>query len=110
MGQQVGYRRVSTVDQNTDRQLDGVEPEKVFTDKASGKDVNRPELARAIEYLRDGDTLVVHSMDRLARNLEDLRRVVRELTGNGVGVEFVKESLTFTGQDSPMNTSRSVTA
>ena len=104
MGQQVGYRRVSTVDQNTDRQLDGVELEKVFTDKASGKDVNRPELARAIEYLRDGDTLVVHSMDRLARNLEDLRRVVRELTGNGVRVEFVKESLTFTGEDSPMNT------
>ena len=110
MGQQVGYRRVSTVDQNTDRQLDGVELEKVFTDKASGKDVNRPELARAIEYLRDGDTLVVHSMDRLARNLEDLRRVVRELTGNGVRVEFVKESFTFTGEDSPMNTSRSVTA
>ena len=74
------------------------------TDKASGKDVNRPELARAIEYLRDGDTLVVHSMDRLARNLEDLRRVVRELTGNGVRVEFVKESLTFRGEDSPMNT------
>ncbi len=104
MGQRIGYQRVSTIDQNTDRQLDGVELDKVFTDKASGKDVNRPELARAIEYLRDGDTLVVHSMDRLARNLEDLRRVVRELTGNGVRVEFVKESLTFTGEDSPMNT------
>ncbi len=104
MGQRIGYQRVSTIDQNTDRQLDGVELDKVFTDKASGKDVNRPELARAIEYLRDGDTLVVHSMDRLARNLEDLRRVVRELTGNGVRVEFVKESLTFRGEDSPMNT------
>ncbi len=104
MGQRIGYQRVSTIDQNTDRQLDGVELDKVFTDKASGKDVNRPELARAIEYLRDGDTLVVHSMDRLARNLEDLRRVVLELTGNGVRVEFVKESLTFRGEDSPMNT------
>jgi DNA invertase Pin-like site-specific DNA recombinase len=59
VGQRIGYQRVSTVDQNTDRQLDGVELDKVFTDKASGKDINRPELARAIEYLRDGDTLVV---------------------------------------------------
>lgn len=104
MGQRIGYQRVSTVDQNTDRQLDGVELDKVFTDKASGKSTNRPELARALEYVREGDTLVVHSMDRLARNLEDLRRVVRELTGQGTRVEFVKESLTFTGEDSPMNT------
>lgn len=104
MGQRVGYLRVSAVDQNTDRQLDGVELDKVFTDKASGKDTNRPELARAIDYAREGDTLIVHSMDRLARNLEDLRRVVRELTSKGVRVEFAKESLTFTGDDSPMNT------
>jgi DNA invertase Pin-like site-specific DNA recombinase len=104
MGERIGYQRVSTVDQNTDRQLEGVELDKVFTDKASGKDTNRPELARVIDYLRDGDTLVVHSMDRLARNLEDLRRIVRELTGKGIRVEFVKESLTFTGEDSPMNT------
>jgi DNA invertase Pin-like site-specific DNA recombinase len=104
MGQRIGYLRVSTVDQNTDRQLDGIELDKVFTDKASGKDTNRPELAQAIDYLREGDTLVVHSMDRLARNLEDLRRIVRELTRQGVRVEFVKESLTFTGEDSAMNT------
>ena len=104
MGQRVGYRRVSTVDQNTDRQLDGVELDKAFTDKASGKDANRPELARALEYVRDGDALVVHSMDRLARNLEDLLRLVRELTGQGIKVEFVKESLTFAGDDSAMST------
>jgi DNA invertase Pin-like site-specific DNA recombinase len=104
MGQRIGYQRVSTVDQNTARQLDGVELDKVFTDKASGKDINRPELARALDYVRDGDTLVVHSMDRLARNLEGLRRIVRELTSSGVKVEFVKESLTFAGDDSPMNT------
>lgn len=104
MGQRVGYQRVSTLDQNTARQLDGIELDKVFTDRASGKDANRPELARAIDYVREADTLVVHSMDRLARNLEDLRRIVRELTGQGVRVEFVKESLTFTGEDSPMNT------
>jgi DNA invertase Pin-like site-specific DNA recombinase len=104
MGQRVGYLRVSTVDQNTERQLDGIALDKVFTDKASGKDTNRPELTRALEYVREGDILVVHSMDRLARNLEDLRRIVRELTGRGVRVEFVKESLTFTGEDSAMNT------
>ncbi len=105
MGQRIGYQRVSTVDQNTDRQLDNVELDKVFTDKASGKDTNRPELARAMDYAREGDTLVVHSMDRLARNLEDLRRIVRELTGQGIKVEFVKENLTFTGEaDSAMNT------
>jgi len=104
MGQRIGYQRVSTVDQNTDRQLDGVELDKVFTDKASGKNTDSPELARAIDYVREGDTLVVHSMDRLARNLEDLRRLVRELTGQGVKVEFVKENLIFAGDDSPMNT------
>jgi DNA invertase Pin-like site-specific DNA recombinase len=104
MGQHVGYQRVSTVDQNTARQLDGVQLDKVFTDKASGKDTNRPELARALEYVREGDTLVVHSMDRLARNLEDRRRIVRELTGKGVKVEFVKEALAFTGEESAMNT------
>lgn len=103
-GQRVGYVRVSTVDQNTERQLDGVDCDKVFTDKASGKNTDRPELNRALDYVRDGDTLVVHSMDRLARNLEDLRRLVRELTGQGVRVEFIKENLTFAGDDSPMNT------
>jgi len=99
----VGYKRVSTVDQNTARQLEGVEVEKLFVDKASGKSKDRPELAAALDYVREGDTLVVHSMDRLARNLEDLRSVVRDLTCRGVRVEFVKESLTFTGEDSPMN-------
>jgi DNA invertase Pin-like site-specific DNA recombinase len=104
MGQRVGYQRVSTVDQNTDRQLDGVELDKVFSDKASGKDTQRPQLAACLEYIREGDTLVVHSMDRLARNLEDLRRIVRELTGQGIKVQFMKENLTFAGEDSPMNT------
>lgn len=99
-----GYQRVSTIDQNTERQLDGVAVDRMYTDKASGKDVNRPELERLLDNVRDGDTIVVHSMDRLARNLEDLRRVVRELTAKGVAVEFHKENLRFTGEDSPMNT------
>jgi DNA invertase Pin-like site-specific DNA recombinase len=100
----VGYIRVSTVDQNTVRQLDGIEVERVFTDKASGKDTTRPKLDEMIVFVRAGDTVLVHSMDRLARNLDDLRRLVRTLTDKGVRVEFVKESLTFTGEDSPMAT------
>ncbi|KXO95769.1 recombinase family protein [Tsukamurella pseudospumae] len=102
-GQRIAYVRVSTVDQNTDRQLDGIAVDRTFADKASGKTADRPALAEALRFVRDGDTLVVHSMDRLARNVEDLRRIVRELTAAGVRVEFVKESLTFTGDDSPMN-------
>src|SRR5438445_2938696 len=91
------YIRVSTVDQNADRQLDGTELDRVFTDKASGKDVKRPQLKAALEYVREGDTLIVHSLDRLARNAEDLLRTVRELTEQGVTVEFVKNKLTFSG-------------
>lgn len=98
----VGYIRVSTLDQNTVRQLDGVDVERTFTDKASGKDSARPKLAEMLAFVRDGDTVIVHSMDRLARNLDGLRSIVRTLTGKGVRVEFVKESLTFTGEDSPM--------
>ncbi|WP_316201366.1 MULTISPECIES: recombinase family protein [unclassified Bradyrhizobium] len=102
-GQVVGYVRVSTLDQNTDRQLVGVDVHRTFTDHASGKDTDRPELAQMVAYVREGDTVVVHSMDRLARNLEDLRRLVRELTGKGVRVQFLKESLTFTAEASPMS-------
>jgi DNA invertase Pin-like site-specific DNA recombinase len=100
----VGYVRVSSVDQNTVRQLDGVDVERVFTDKASGKDAARPKLEELIAFVREGDTVLVHSMDRLARNLDDLRRLVQMLTGKGVRVQFVKESLAFTGEDSPMAT------
>ncbi|MBD3738665.1 MAG: recombinase family protein [Pseudomonas balearica] len=101
-GQRIGYIRVSTLDQNPDRQLEGVQVGKVFIDKASGKDTQRPQLEALLNYVREGDTLVVHSMDRLARNLDDLRRMVQQLTGRGVRIEFVKESLAFTGEDSPM--------
>jgi DNA invertase Pin-like site-specific DNA recombinase len=102
-GKRIGYTRVSTWVQKTERQLEGVDLDKLFTDKCSGKDTNRPQLQAALDYLRDGDVLVVHSMDRLARNLDDLRRVVLDLTRKGVFVEFVKESLTFTGDDSAMS-------
>lgn len=99
-GQIVGYIRVSTVDQNTERQLDGVAVDKTFTDKASGKDTNRPQLQAATGWVRGGDTLIVHSMDRLARNVEDMLRIVRELTAKGVSVKFLKENMTFDANSS----------
>jgi DNA invertase Pin-like site-specific DNA recombinase len=102
-GQRVGYVRVSSVDQNTARQLEGVQVDQTFTDRASGKDTNRPALKAAIDYLRDGDVLVAHSMDRLARNIGDLLHIVEKLNKRGVVVEFLKESLTFTGDDSAMS-------
>ena len=101
-GKRVGYIRVSALDQNTERQLDGIELDKRFTDKASGKDTKRPQLQAALDYLREGDVLVVHSIDRLARNVRDLLRIVEELNARNVGVEFITERLEFTGADTPM--------
>ncbi len=101
-GQRVGYIRVSSVDQNVERQLEQVDVDRVFTDRASGKDADRPALQELLAYVRDGDTIVVHSMDRLARNVDDLRRIVQEQTRRGVHLQFIKENLSFTGQDSPM--------
>ncbi len=87
-------------DSRVARRLDGVRVDKTFTDKASGKDTKRPQFQAALEYLREGDVLVIHSMDRLARNLDDLRRIVADLTARGIVIEFVKEKLTFNGDDS----------
>jgi DNA invertase Pin-like site-specific DNA recombinase len=103
-GKRIGYVRVSSEDQNPQRQLEGIPVDKTFIDHASGKSRERPELQKCLEYIRDGDTLVVHSMDRLARNLDDLRSIVNTLTSEGIRVEFIKESLIFTGEDSPIST------
>ncbi|MCB1068564.1 MAG: recombinase family protein [Simkania sp.] len=103
-GKKIGYVRVSTFDQNPERQLENIELDKIYTDKASGKDVNRPQLIELIDYVRDGDTVVIHSMDRLARNLDDLRNLVCQLTGKQVKVQFIKENLIFSGEDSAMST------
>ena len=89
-GHRIGYVRVSSFDQNPERQLEQTQVSKVFTDKASGKDTQRPQLEALL------------SMDRLARNLDDLRRLVQKLTQRGVRIEFLKEGLVFTGEDSPM--------
>lgn len=100
----IGYVRVSTVDQNAERQLDGMTVDERFVDRCSGRTSDRPELEKMLRYARKGDTVLVHSMDRLARNLDDLRRLVQDLTGRGVRIEFVKEHLSFSGEDSPMAT------
>jgi DNA invertase Pin-like site-specific DNA recombinase len=102
-GQRVGYLRVSSLDQNEVRQLEGLALDKTFTDKASGKDVNRPQLEAMQSFVREGDTVFCHSMDRRARNLDDLRRILLGLTERGIHIVFVKENLTFTGEDSPMS-------
>jgi hypothetical protein len=70
-GQRIGYVRVSSVDQHPDRQLDGLDVDRIFTDRASGKDTQRPQLAALLQFARDGDTVVVHSVDRLARWVND---------------------------------------
>ena len=103
-GKRIGYRRTSTIDQNTARQLDDVPLDKVFEDKLSGKDRNRPQLKLCMEFLREGDTLVVHSLDRLGRNVRDLMDIVEELTTKGVTVSFLHPALSFSGDnDSPIN-------
>ena len=100
----LGYKRVSTLAQNTVRQLDGVPLDKCFEDHASGRSTEaRPALAQVIDFAREGDTVIVHSMDRLARNLKDLREIVDQIVAKKAAVQFIKESVTFTGQDSPMS-------
>ena len=97
--ERVGYVRVSTLDQRTARQLEGVAVDRTFVERASGRDVDRPELGALVDFVREGDTVVVHSMDRLARNLDDLRSIVAKLTGKGVAVHVVTEELTSTGEE-----------
>jgi DNA invertase Pin-like site-specific DNA recombinase len=96
----IGYIRVSTAEQNTDRQLDGEQLTVTFTDKASGKNTDRPQLqAMLAGNWPEGSTVVVHSMDRLARSLSDLLRIVEQLTARGIAVQFVKEGKTFKGSE-----------
>lgn len=92
----IGYVRVSSIAQNTQRQLDGMKLDKVFMDKQSGKSVfDRTQLQLCIDYSRQGDTLNIHSIDRLARNLIDLQAIIKVLNDKGVTVKFYKENLTF---------------
>ena len=96
-GQKVGYVRVSSVEQNTGRQLEGIEIDRIFVDRASGKNTDRPK------YVREGDRVIVHSMDRFARSLKDLVTEVDKLVKRGIAIQFVKENITFTAQSTPMD-------
>lgn len=92
----VGYARVSTVDQKLDRQeLDGAD--KIFSDKISGATRERPALHELIQFVRSGDEVIVHSIDRLARDLRDLQDIIQQLNDKGVSVSFIKERLVFSG-------------
>lgn len=96
--QSIGYIRVSTRDQSTGRQDDGFESlqlDRIFSEKISGKSKERPELRKCIDYAREGDTLYIYSIDRLARSLSDLQAIIDELVNKGVTVQFIKESQTY---------------
>ena len=100
----IGYIRVSSEGQNTDRQLEGIHLDKRYIDKLSGATKLRPELQACLAYIRAGDTLHIHSIDRLARSLRDLQEIVDTLIHNGVTVVFHTEHLTFTNEDNPVST------
>ena len=93
----VGYKRVSSVEQNLARQDLG-DVERIFEDKISGKDTNRAALQEMIGFVREGDEVIVHSIDRLARDLRDLQNIIQKLNDKGVGISFLSERLTFTGK------------
>lgn len=105
--QSIGYIRVSTREQSTGRQSDGMESlklDKVFTEKVSGKSKERPELANCMSYARDGDTLYIYSIDRLARSLGDLESIIKQLVDKGVTVQFIKENQVYSKESSnPFN-------
>jgi DNA invertase Pin-like site-specific DNA recombinase len=102
MSENIAYIRVSTLEQNTERQLLNIDLDKTFTDRCSGKDTNRPQLKQLIEYAREGDIVHVHDISRMARNTEDLLRLVKEFTEQGISLKFHKENLEFTGETNPI--------
>jgi DNA invertase Pin-like site-specific DNA recombinase len=98
-GQRIGCTRVRILDENAQRQLDGEILDGTFSDKASGRDSDRPPPAELLRFTRDRDTAVVHNM-----YLDDLRTLVQTLTNKGVRVEFVKKHLVFSAEGSPWPT------
>ena len=98
VGQNVGYIRVSTIQQKDVRQLTDIKLDKVFRDKTGAGSANRPKLKDMMAFVREGDTLHVHSLDRLARNTYDLLQIVDTLLNKGVAIKFHKENLLFTSK------------
>jgi DNA invertase Pin-like site-specific DNA recombinase len=104
MSENVGYIRVSSEGQNTDRQLDTILLDKRFIDKLSGATKDRPQLNACLQYIRAGDTLHIHSIDRLARSLRDLQEIVDGLVTRGITIIFHTERLTFANEENPVST------
>lgn len=101
----IGYIRVSSIDQNIDRQLNGVALDRIFTDKMTGATKDRPQLKAMLDYVRYGDTVIVHSLDRLARNFDDLLNIIKELGKKGVTFKSLQENITINGiNTSPIDT------
>ena len=102
--QAVGYIRVSSIDQNTDRQLDRLSLDRVFIDKITGSTKERPQLQQMLDYVRYGDVVIVHSLDRLARNFDDLLAIIKELNQKGVIFKSLQENITINATgNSPMD-------
>jgi len=98
----LAYIRVSTTEQNTDRQI--IEADKTFIDKVSGANTNRPELIKLKDHARAGDIVICHDISRLARNLKDLKDLIEFFINQGVAVKFLKENMIFTAdKQNPMN-------
>jgi DNA invertase Pin-like site-specific DNA recombinase len=93
------YLRVSTIEQNTDRQLRNVECDREFIEHASGKDTNRPVLQSLLNMLREGDHINIHELSRLARNTQDLLNIVQQIVDSGASIKFHKENLSFSGSN-----------
>lgn len=99
----IGYKRVSTLEQNLDRQ-DFQDVDKIFEEKTSGSTSNRPVLEEMIEFVREGDQIFVWSIDRLARNLRDLQDIIKQLNDKNVTISFLSENLTFSSdQEDPFS-------
>ena len=106
MGQIVGYTRVSTVDQNDEGQqhtLKAAGATKIFSDRITGSAETRPGLDEMSRYVREGDTIVIYSIDRLARNVEHLLSTVKEWRDNGIAIVFIREALRIDGEKNPMS-------
>lgn len=102
-GKRIGYVRVSTTDQNPDRQLEGIELDKKYVEYASGSSMKRQQLDDLMEYVRDDDIVFVHSVDRLARNIRNLLELVEKFKSKNVELHFIKEDLKFTSKESTLS-------
>ncbi|MGV0437368.1 recombinase family protein [Corynebacterium mastitidis] len=105
LGQRVGYARVSSLDQNLDRQLELLRAAgavQIYEEKVSGSTRHRPQLEEALRYLRKDDQLIVASMDRLARSLVDLHMIVEDLVSHGISVRFLREGQTYSAETDPI--------